>query len=280
MDIEKRIIDEISKGIRIDSNPFDFALNMGFDIDFEELCLILSNWDHELNEDISSLVFSPDLELRKRFCLIWKDINLKDLKIDFPELASKINEVKILFKDMEKKISLENQIIEDFLHGFSFNGKIDLELINIISKFSREDEKIILLSIWAEVLKIDEDKTTLLKAYLNYEDFNLFFMEDEFSFFLNILTVFNEEPDRFQEYLMKLVKLYNNAYKNALETERFIENNNVETFLMQGGRVLSSNSGKISIQKHHLQNICIKFGLNREIFIDPGIDIVVDKNSF
>ena len=276
MKIEKQIAEELELGIDVEKGIFSYCGSLGFDIKFTDIRNILNDNQHELYEDITALIFSPDLNLRKRFVKIWKTMIFSMEKLNYPEVLEFMENITISYGNEKFTIPLNENFILPFLKKFKFERKVGKEVVE--ATLNLEESDFILARIWADGDLIKDEKEKILVKYLKNCSIPHFVSTEEFIFFLNTVTGWNHEKDTFDKYFGRLVHIYSKAYRNSIETENFLKNNNVETYMVQGGRVLASNPVKLSEQKHHLWNMAVKLDLNKKIFTADGFDMVFDKN--
>lgn|GEM_PF-6924208 len=273
MNSEDRIVKEFEKGIYVSDSVFSYALNLGYEIGFYDLIDIIQDLNHELYDDLIMLLFAPDFNLRKRFANIWADIVMEDQKPDLEMIYSSIKEIYII-SDFEQsaQINVDKKKLLYFFEKLDFLKNMNKEILSLVSEQNKENHDLIFALIWENADKIKEEKTGVLKDYFKKSDILYPFFEDEFRVFLNILSSWNYENKNFEKYLANLFQVYTKAAEDAAATDNFIKNNNVETFLVQGGRIPAADPVKLSVKKNQIRDIALKLGFSKELFVEDSFD--------
>lgn len=273
MNIKDKIIKEFKNGFEIDKRVFDFANDTGFEISFDELKNVIEDINHEINDEICMLVFSPDFETRMRFVDIWNDLCVNGHGIDIISLAEKIEYADISYKGITKRTKPDKKYILNFFEKLNFNVYPDLNLINFIKDSFGSDFDYILAFIWENSNVLTKEKSGLVLKYFENTDILFPFVRPEFEFFINILIPWNSSKSDFHTYMARLVHIYQKAYRESVETGNFLKTNNIETFMVQGGRVPVSNPESLKLKKKYLMDIASKLHLPKDIFVFEGFDM-------
>lgn len=269
----QKLMDEFAKGFAVDKGIFDFAQTMGFELEFNELKSVIEDFDHEISQELCSLIFSPDFEIRKRFVPIWIELCMENKVIDLKSFCSKIDGVKLFYENQSMQVYPHKKYIYAFFEKLKINFMGDLELIKECKNLSKEDYTSIAAVLWGNINVFEPDRKKIILTYIENTDFLFPFSKDEFLFFIKILCAWNKEKYNFNIYMAKLVYVYQKAHREAVEAADFLKTNNIETFMVQGGRVPVSNPENLLISKKHLFNIASKLHIPKDIFVEEGADI-------
>ncbi|MCB9481150.1 MAG: hypothetical protein H6680_04920 [Desulfobacteraceae bacterium] len=274
MDINEKIINEFEKGFLIEDNFFEYAGNLGIDLGFYDLKKVISDSSCEFSDELNFFLFTPDFETRKRFSLIWIEIQCENKEFDLDSVCRRISKININYKGLTDSILADKKLILFFLEKLDFSKKLNTNVLSTVNLLNDNEKEIVASVLWKNVNNLQGKKEKILTGYLEKSVLPFLFSEKEFNFFINILASFNISDSDFVLYLKKLFIIYHKAYRQALETKDFLKNNNIETLMIQGGRVSFSNPDKISEKKNLIWQIALRLGIHNEIFIEDGFDMI------
>ncbi|PID78238.1 MAG: hypothetical protein CSA18_02510 [Deltaproteobacteria bacterium] len=277
--LEKRIIAELCKGFFASDSIYKFAYDLGFDISFEDLKSILENKNHEINEELSALFFAPDFEIRKRFSFIPESLSINEPSPDLDYIASKTGHIDFFENEKKTILKVTRKDIFSFLTRLDLSFRIDQKIKNLISGLYRDEKNFIIASIWEKSSVLEKNRADIVFLYLERAGDIFNFSSDEFRFFINILSSWDYLKSDFTAYLLNIFKIYENAMRASMEAENFIRKNNIETFMVQGGRISFGDTSKINSKKKSILQIAKLTGLPLNLFIEEKFEIVMDKNE-
>ncbi|MGM0418198.1 MAG: hypothetical protein ACQEQS_05710, partial [Thermodesulfobacteriota bacterium] len=174
--------------------------------------------------------------------------------------------------EQSTQINADKKKLLYFFEKLDFFKNMNKEILSLVSEQNKENHDLIFALIWENADKIKKEKNKILKDYFKKSDILYPFFEDEFRVFLNILSSWNCENKDFEKYLAKLFQVYTKAAEDAAATDNFIKSNNVETFLVQGGRIPVADPVKLSVKKNQIRDIALKFGFSKDLFVEDSFD--------
>jgi hypothetical protein len=272
LNINEQIIKEIEKGFVIEENFFEFALNSGFEIDFYDIKEIMAGSDESFLDDLVYFIFTPDFEMRKRFSLIWLEMNCDNKKIDLDFISEKIKHFKIIYKNLSDFVNSDKKVLCYFLEKLDFSKKTDDRILQTLNNFEYKEKQFLSSLVWKNALTAEGEKADILNEYLEKSAKPFLLCEKEFEFFLNLLGGWKTDDYDFVVFLKKMFYIYHKAYRQSLETKDFLKNNNVETFMIQGGRVAFSNPDEISEKKNLVWQIALRLGIHNQICLEDSFE--------
>jgi len=275
LDINGLIINEINKGFIVEDKFFQFAKDLGININFNDLKDIVSNYDKDLSEEIVFYIFTPDFEMRKRFALIWLKIQSQAQGFNLETILKKVNPTKIVYKELSEFVNLDKEVLRYFFKKLGLLKKIDKKILATLNNFDPKEKGLIASFLWKDIKNIKNEKISILNDYLKKSFHPFLFSKNEFIFFLNILGGWKSKDVKFHTYLKKLFYIYNKAARQAVETSEFLKNNNVETFMIQGGRVSFANPDEILEKKNLVWEIASRLGVHNQIYIENELKITI-----
>ncbi|MDY0361523.1 MAG: hypothetical protein RBR08_08730 [Desulforegulaceae bacterium] len=279
MDINEKIIKELDKGFIIEKNFFEFAKNIGIDLNFYDIKKIFSDSDNDFFYELGFFIFTPDFEMRKRFSLIWLEIQQENKTFDLDLIFKKTCRQKICYKELIDYLSIDKKMFLFFFEKLNLFEKTDEKILNTINKFNDLEKQEISSVIWKNAKNIKDEKINILNDYLEKSMLPFLFSNKEFNFFINILSGWKVKDFNFVFYLKKLFSIYHKALRQALETKDFLKTNNIETYMVQGGRVSFANIDEIYEKKNLIWQIALRLQIQNEVFIEDGFDMVFNANK-